>query len=207
VVADVLLPDMAGPDLRRALLEQPETEGLPLLLIQPLVAPRRRLRLFIDPDLYLSEPVDLHELPRRVASAARPRASRITGEVFDVGELRVDTGAHRVYVAGAEILLTALEFRLLVTFLAARGRVLTREQLLCDAWGVRSRADTRTVDTNVKRLRHKLGPAAAAIETIRNVGYRFGRADDAAQAETSTSMPAPTPLSSATGTSPVGHAS
>jgi two-component system phosphate regulon response regulator PhoB len=69
--------------------------------------------------------------------------------------------------------LTALEFRLLTTFLARRGRVQTREVLLSDVWGIEADVTTRTVDTHVKRLREKLGPAGAYVETLRGVGYRM----------------------------------
>ena len=87
--------------------------------------------------------------------------------------LRVDPEAHQVWVDGAEIVLTALEFRLLHTLLSRRGRVQTRSQLLEDVWGVHAEVTTRTVDTHVKRLREKLGDAGAYVETIRGVGYRF----------------------------------
>ena len=61
--------------------------------------------------------------------------------------------------------MTALEFRLLDTFLQRRGRVQTRERLLSDVWGIDADVTTRTVDTHVKRLRHKIGAASAYIET------------------------------------------
>lgn len=69
--------------------------------------------------------------------------------------------------------LTALEFRLLTTLLARRGRVQTRDTLLSDVWGVQVDITTRTVDTHVQRLRKKLGAAGQYIETLRGVGYRF----------------------------------
>jgi len=69
--------------------------------------------------------------------------------------------------------LTALEFRLLSTFLARKGRVQTREVLLTDVWGIEAEVTTRTVDTHVKRLREKLGEAGNYVETLRGVGYRM----------------------------------
>jgi two-component system phosphate regulon response regulator PhoB len=95
------------------------------------------------------------------------------GSTIDFGILKVDEGGHRVWVSGEEIRLTALEFRLLITFLARRGRVQTREVLLSDVWGIEAEVTTRTVDTHVKRLREKLGAAGAYIETLRGVGYRL----------------------------------
>jgi len=72
-----------------------------------------------------------------------------------------------------EINLTALEFKLLTTFVSRRGRVQSRERLLDDVWGINTGVTTRTVDTHVKRLREKLGSASHLLETVRGVGYRF----------------------------------
>jgi two-component system phosphate regulon response regulator PhoB len=89
------------------------------------------------------------------------------------GLLRLDRGAHRLWVGEAEVTLTALEFKLLSTFLARKGRVQSRDALLSDVWGIDADVTTRTVDTHVKRLREKLGAAGDYVETIRGVGYRF----------------------------------
>ena len=173
LVANVALPDMLGAELRRAVLQYEDVADLPLVLFQPKAATGGRYRFVIEPDLYESEPVTLARFCQRVASLSRPRGGRSFPEVCESGNLRIDAIAHRVMVGGVEAPLTALEFRLLVTFVSAKDRVLSREQLLRDVWGIRAHADTRTVDTNVKRLRQKLGSSAPVIETVRNVGYRF----------------------------------
>ena len=90
-----------------------------------------------------------------------------------MGPIRVDPDAHRAFVDGEEIQLTALEFKLLLTFMARLGRVQTREALLQDVWGLSSDLQTRTVDTHVKRLREKLGSGRDLIETVRGIGYRM----------------------------------
>jgi two-component system phosphate regulon response regulator PhoB len=92
------------------------------------------------------------------------------------GDLRVDRATHRVFVESREVKLTALEFRLLWTLTSAHGRVLTRTDLLNQAWktwNTTSGITTRTVDTHIKRLREKIGRAGERIETVRGVGYRF----------------------------------
>jgi len=211
IVANVTLPDMSGPDLRRAILQQDNVADLPLVLFQPKLAPHARHRFVIEPDLYASEPVSLPRFCQRVAALSRPRGGRAISEVCESGILRVDTVAHRVLVDGVESPLTALEFRLLVTFMASKDRVLSREQLLRDVWGIRAHADTRTVDTNVKRLRQKLGPASAVIETIRNVGYRFvgaGQAPSVSHYAASNSSSSRPPIrSTSAGERPPGEAS
>lgn len=210
IVANVALPDMTGPELRRAVLQH--VPDLPLVLFQPKLAPPSRHRFIVEPDLYASEPVSLPRFCQRVAVLSRPRGGRGIPEVFESGTLKVDTVAHRVTMDGIESPLTALEFRLLVTFMTSRDRVLSREQLLRDVWGIRAHADTRTVDTNVKRLRQKLRSTAPIIETVRNVGYRFvgtgarstsSRRGHAGRA----SAPMPSIKSSASGESPAGEAS
>src|SRR5690606_9990377 len=103
--------------------------------------------------------------------AQTPEAATVPMEAF--GLLRLDRAAHRVWVGDDEVKLTALEFRLLDTFMSRRGRVQTREALLTDVWGMSPDLSSRTVDTPVKRLREKLGLAGSYIETLRGVGYRF----------------------------------
>jgi two-component system phosphate regulon response regulator PhoB len=90
-----------------------------------------------------------------------------------LGPLRLDITAHRFYVDDREVSLTALEFRLLEHLMTRLGRVQTREQLLEDVWGLSSSLETRTIDTHVMRLREKLGPGRALLETVRGVGYRI----------------------------------
>jgi len=94
------------------------------------------------------------------------------------GVLRIDPSGHRVWVAGGAVALTALEFKLLSTLLARKGRAQSREMLLDTVWGIQADITTRPVDTPVKRLREKLGPAGGYVETLRGVGYRFKSSPD-----------------------------
>jgi two-component system phosphate regulon response regulator PhoB len=96
-----------------------------------------------------------------------------------VRELVIDSSAHRVQVGGREVVMTALEFRLLWTLASRQGRVQTRDMLLNDVWGLHLNVETRTVDTHVKRLREKLGSAGSLIQTVRGVGYRLATDSDA----------------------------
>jgi two-component system phosphate regulon response regulator PhoB len=93
--------------------------------------------------------------------------------VVEISELRIDRDAHRVEVGAAEIPMTPLEFKLLLTLVLRRERVQTRSTLLGDVWELDPGVSSRTVDTHVKRLRDKLGTAGRFIQTVRGVGYRF----------------------------------
>jgi two-component system phosphate regulon response regulator PhoB len=117
----------------------------------------------------------VRELVLRIRAQLKHRVQATPGDSVKLhyGVLEVDPDAHRAWVGGSEIALTALEFRLLHTFASRKGRVQTREALLRDVWGIDADVTTRTVDTHVKRLREKLGDAGTYIETLRGVGYRF----------------------------------
>ena len=96
-----------------------------------------------------------------------------TGTALCRGALLLDVEAHRVTLDGQEVALTATEFRLLEDLMRHAGAVRTREQLLNAVWGYSFEGYARTVDTHVRRLRAKLGEEAAALETVRGVGYRL----------------------------------
>ena len=96
-----------------------------------------------------------------------------TNGLASVGALEIDPAAHRVTVGNVEVVLSALEFKLLATLYQRRDRVQTREVLLDEVWGGADGVGVRTVDACVKRLRQKLGSAGTLVETVRGVGYRF----------------------------------
>jgi two-component system phosphate regulon response regulator PhoB len=131
----------------------------------------------VGADDYVTKPFSVRELMLRIRAVLRRSRDVSTpaapAKRAQFGRLQLDTDAHQVWVDAQEIVLTALEFRLLTTLLDRRGRVQTRTTLLEDVWGIHADITTRTVDTHVKRLREKLGAAGDYVETIRGVGYRM----------------------------------
>src|SRR5580658_1943994 len=97
----------------------------------------------------------LRELAKNGDGLANPAGAEASDTV-EVGDLCIEKHAHRVLVAGSEVALTGLEFRLLVTLVDRRDRVQSRGVLLHDVWGFLPSSRTRTVDTHVRRLRDKL---------------------------------------------------
>jgi two-component system phosphate regulon response regulator PhoB len=93
--------------------------------------------------------------------------------LFVFGPLQVDISRHLVTVKGRRVELTATEFKLLTLLVQRSGHVQSRDRLLRDVWEYESHIDTRTVDTHMRRLRDKLGPASKYLDTVRGVGYRF----------------------------------
>jgi len=99
--------------------------------------------------------------------------------MLEAGELTITPAERRARVAGQEIALTTLEFKLLLQLVEQRELVQSRRQLLIDVWEADARNVTRTVDTHVKRLRLKLGMAGRFIQTVRGLGYRFSETPSA----------------------------
>ena len=101
------------------------------------------------------------------------RLAREPVERMHAGSLMVDLAACEAFVSGERLHLTPLEFKLLAHLMQRAGRVQTRERLLRDVWENSSVGTDRTVDTHVRRLRTKLGPAKECIRTARGAGYCF----------------------------------
>lgn len=175
VVLDLMLPDIGGFDVLRLLRADESTRDAAVLLLTARRDETDRIRgLTLGADDYLTKPFSPQELVLRVAAILR-RSSRVDQApgVLDAGPLSIDRASHVVTVAGAEVVLTATEFKLLLTLVERRGRVQTRAALLDDVWEAAPDVQTRTVDMHVQRLRAKLGEAGTMIETVRSIGYRF----------------------------------
>jgi two-component system phosphate regulon response regulator PhoB len=178
VLLDLMLPDISGTEICREMRRDEALRRIPVVMLTAKDAEIDRVVGFeIGADDYVTKPFSVRELMLRVRAVLRrskdggsaaPPAKRL-----QFGIMEVDPEAHQLWVEGAEIVLTALEFRLLLTLLERRGRVQTRTTLLEDVWGIHADITTRTVDTHVKRLREKLGAAGEYVETIRGVGYRL----------------------------------
>ena len=175
IVLDLMLPDISGTEVCRQLRQSPTTRGIPILMLTAKTDAIDRVVGFeVGADDYVTKPFSVRELVLRIKAILRRSSTQEeAAENLTVGVLRIDVDGHRVWVEDAEVVLTALEFRLLTTLIKRRGRVQTREALLEHVWEMSGDVTTRTVDTHVRRLRKKLGPASEYIETLRGVGYRF----------------------------------
>ena len=176
IVLDLMLPDLGGTEVCRRLREHDRTRDVPIIRCTAKGEEIDRVVGFeVGADDYIVKPFSVRELILRVRALLRRvhRSDSDEASMVRFGKLALDHDAHRVWVDEAEVDLTALEFRLLSTFMARRGRVQSRESLLGDVWGGDANVTLRTVDTHIKRLREKLGDAATYIETLRGVGYRF----------------------------------
>jgi two-component system phosphate regulon response regulator PhoB len=177
VLLDLMLPDMTGTEVCRELRLDDALRRVPVIMLTAKDAEIDRVVGFeVGADDYVTKPFSVRELLLRVRAVlrrAKDAPALGSAKKIEFGQLKVDPDAHQVWVDHDEIVLTALEFRLLSTLLERRGRVQTRTTLLEDVWGIHADITTRTVDTHVKRLREKLGSAGEYVETIRGVGYRL----------------------------------
>ncbi len=176
---DLSLPDMDGLDVLRAIRTDPVHRGLPVLLVTARSEEIDRvLGLELGADDYISKPFSARELAARLRAILRRSTPAETTErtpQLSFGPISVDLDMHTARVDGQLVDLTRREFELLAYFLKNPRRVLTREKILQQVWGLDYLGESRTIDAHVRRVRAKLGEAAAAhIETVVGVGYRLG---------------------------------
>jgi two-component system phosphate regulon response regulator PhoB len=174
VLLDLMLPDISGLEVAR-LMRESDARRVPIIIVTARGEESDRIKgLELGAEDYIVKPFSVKELLLRVRNVLRRASEPTTApELLTRGQINLDIARHEVIVGGNPVVLTALEFRLLKTFLERPGRVQTRETLLSDVWGIDADITTRTVDTHIKRLREKLGPAGDIIETIRGVGYKL----------------------------------
>jgi two-component system phosphate regulon response regulator PhoB len=176
VVLDLLHAGQTGLELCQRIRAHGATTHLPVMMLSSNNDEKARIAGFeAGTDDYVVKPFNLREFKLRVRAILRRSnaQSPVENPVLLVGELRLDTSAHRAWVDETELDLTALEFKLLATLMERQGRVQSRQQLLQDVWQYNAGVTTRTVDTHVRRLRSKLLTARERVETVRGVGYRF----------------------------------
>jgi two-component system, OmpR family, phosphate regulon response regulator PhoB len=182
VLLDLMLPDIPGTEVYRQLKADPRTSRVPVVMLTAKGAELDRIvGLELGAEDYVTKPFSIRELILRLRAVLRRTGgmqARPERTPDRIGPIQVDVAAHRCFVDGVEVQLTALEFRLLSTLMARAGRVQSREQLLEDVWGMSPEVETRTVDTHVKRLREKLGSGRELLETVRGVGYRLVEPSD-----------------------------
>jgi DNA-binding response OmpR family regulator len=171
IVLDVGLPDLDGFEVARRLRTRGTT--VPILMLTARDAVSARVQgLDAGADDYLVKPFAYEELAARLRALTRRPSPRPTREL-EAGPICLDEAAHRVTVAGRDVVLGPREFAVLECLLRRPGQVLSRDQLLDHAWPYGAALTPNTVEAYIHILREKLGPDGAPwIETVRGVGYR-----------------------------------
>lgn len=179
VLLDVMLPKVSGIDVCRELRRRSD---VPIIMVTAKGSEIDTVvGLEVGADDYVTKPYRLRELVARMRAVLRRHAAdrsarAATGEVLEVGDVRLDPARHEVEIRGEQVKLPLKEFELLEVLLANAGRVLTRDTLIDRVWGTDYVGDTKTLDVHVKRLRAKVeeDPSSPTrIVTIRGLGYKY----------------------------------
>jgi DNA-binding response OmpR family regulator len=174
ILLDLMLPEMDGLEVCKLLRRDAKTSAIPIIMLTARASEIDRIvGLELGADDYVPKPFSPRELVLRVKKRLEQNSGVPSKTTYTLGPLLVDVSRHLVTVRGKRVELTATEFKLLTLLLQRTGHVQSRDQLLRDVWEYETHIDTRTVDTHIRRLREKLGPAAKYLDTVRGVGYRF----------------------------------
>lgn len=173
---DLSLPDGSGYDLCKMVKEQSDTPVIFLTAIDEEV--NVVMGLDMGADDYITKPFRLRELLSRIKSVSRRYHFQTQKSLIEIGAIQINTLQGKVYKNGAEISLTALEYRLLLTFANHPGQVLSRNQLLEQIWDIAGDfVNDNTLTVYIKRLREKLEEnpqRPTIIKTVRGLGYKMG---------------------------------
>lgn len=181
VVLDLMLPDIPGEEVARAIRD---VSDVPIVMLTAKSSENDRVAgLELGADDYLVKPFSARELAARVAAVLR-RAHMTHPDrlCFDGGRLVLERGTRTVSVAGVPVELTPTETDILFALVDNAGRTLTRDQLITLARGFDATPEERTVDAHIKNLRRKLGDHSRRrhyLVTEIGIGYRFGLRPDA----------------------------
>jgi two-component system response regulator RegX3 len=179
VVLDLMLPKLSGLDVCRAIRAESQ---VPIVILTAKDSEADKVAgLELGADDYVTKPFSMRELVSRVRAHLRraemalvpaaPAAGRLAG-----GPVELDAERHEVSVRGLTVPMTPKEFELLELFLIRKGRLLTRQYLIDEVWGVDYVGDTKTLDVHVKRLRQKIEEdrhRPRHLVTVRGLGYKF----------------------------------
>ncbi len=177
IVLDILLPGLNGFEVCKKLRESGKMTPILMLTAAKTEEMDKVVGLELGADDYVTKPIGTRELVARVkAILRRAKKDEELGETYKFGDVEVNFKSHEVRKAGIKLHLTALEFKLLKFFIEHRGEVLTRDQILDEAWGDEVVVAHRTIDPHIVHLRKKVedDPGRPVhILSIRSVGYKF----------------------------------
>ncbi len=180
IILDVMLPDGDGFDMCRQ-LKQSKTglADIPIIMLTARGAELDRVRgLELGADDYVTKPFSLMELLARVAAVLRRAGGAVDADPTTLvfGDVRIDFAKHKTTKAGAAIELPTRAYAILKVFAKRLGEVVTREQLLDEAWGYDKYPNTRTVDNHLVKLRRLLEDSPEKpryLTTVHGAGYRL----------------------------------
>ena len=184
VIMDWMIPEISGLELLKWMRTNSKSyKKTPVLFVTARSNPADIVQsLEVGADDYITKPFDFSVFKARVNNLIKRLSIMDTIEgskenrdlKFTLGDLVVDTAAHKVFIKNEEVILTFSEFRLLEILLVNQGKALSRKQMISFIQGESINVTGRTIDTHISILRKKLGEYGKFIETVRGIGYRVG---------------------------------
>ncbi len=170
MILDIMMPHIDGFLVCKMAREM---SSLPIIMLTAKGSEDDKLKGYeLGADDYMTKPFSPKVLLAKVNALLR-RSAFLTSDAVNAGKISIIPAAHKVFLDGQEITLTYKEYELLYFFLSNPGQIFSREQLLNRIWGYDFEGTTRTVDTHIKTLRHKLGSEGRYIVTLIRSGYKF----------------------------------
>lgn len=175
ILLDISLGEVDGFEVCHLLKGQKETASTPVIFLSSRNDAHSKVMGFdLGADDYIEKPFEAEELKARIKVRIRQNnARRENVASYEIQGLRIDFLGHRVFIEEKEVPFSALEFKLLSYFVRNPDRVLSRERILNNVWGVDTFVTDRVVDSHIRSIRKKLGAYKDHIESIYGEGYRF----------------------------------
>jgi len=180
VLLDLMLPFTNGLDILRKLRANRKTAQVPIIIVSAKGEESDVVvGLELGADDYVTKPFNMSVLLARInALLRRFQTAEAPPKIVSIGSVEIDTDKFLVSVDGEPVPLTRTEFGILYALATAKGRVMTRNQLIDEAIGSDADVTDRTIDVHVTSLRGKLGTARELVETVRGVGYRLASVEN-----------------------------
>ena len=174
ILLDWMLPDIAGTEVCKFVRSNKDLKNTPIIMLTAKGEEQDLLSGFeMGCDDYITKPFSPAELIARIKALLRRSSDDIKEMILSYGNIKLDTGSHRVYCCDEEAKLGPREYRILEFLMKNPGRVYSRQQILDNVWGTNVYVTDRTIDVHIRRLRKALSNTeeCKVIRTIRSSGY------------------------------------
>ena len=174
ILLDWMLPDIAGTEVCKFVRSNKDLKNTPIIMLTAKGEEQDLLSGFeMGCDDYITKPFSPAELIARIKALLRRSSDDSKEMILSYGNIKLDTGSHRVYCCDEEAKLGPREYRILEFLMKNPGRVYSRQQILDNVWGTNVYVTDRTIDVHIRRLRKALSNTeeCKVIRTIRSSGY------------------------------------
>lgn len=173
IVLDLMMPEMSGLEVARRLRSDPKLVKTPIIMLTARAGEQDQVAgLSVGADDYVTKPFSPKVLLARIEAVLRRASDSSSPVKLTIGPVVMDLDTHEVTVDEQPITLTPTEFRLLAALIQAKGRVLTRDQMIARGMGPGITVTGRAIDVHIAAVRRKLGEHENIVQTVRGVGYR-----------------------------------